>query len=109
MTGRVSRPLITLQGTYDVLLPINRTGDVYDRMVTDSGRGDLHRYYRIENGTHTDGFYAVAPKVVRPMQACFTAAFDDLVEWTRKGFTPPPGHTVPLPTGTAATATGCDL
>ncbi|MEU1407530.1 tannase/feruloyl esterase family alpha/beta hydrolase [Streptomyces sp. NPDC005728] len=107
LTGRITRPLITIQGTFDVLLPITRTGDVYDRMVNDSGRGDLHRYYRIENGTHTDGFYDLAPKVVRPMQSCFTAAFDDLVAWTERGVTPPPSRTVPLPTGN--TTTGCTL
>ncbi|MFJ1704829.1 hypothetical protein [Kitasatospora sp. NPDC088346] len=105
LTGRISRPLITLQGTYDVLLPITRTGDVYDRMVADAGRGDLHRYYRIEKGTHTDGFHDIAPKVVRPMQDCFTSAFDDLVAWTRDGVTPPPSRTVPAPAGN--TTTGC--
>ncbi|MER5727209.1 tannase/feruloyl esterase family alpha/beta hydrolase [Streptomyces sp. NPDC002138] len=112
LTGRISRPLITLQGTYDVLLPISRTGDVYDKLVTGSGRGDLHRYYRIENGTHTDGFHDLAPKVVRPMQSCFNEAFDDLVSWTRAGVAPPPSHTVPLPadrTGTGAIPLGCTL
>ncbi|MFF0450252.1 tannase/feruloyl esterase family alpha/beta hydrolase [Streptomyces sp. NPDC004609] len=107
LTGRITRPLITIQGTFDVQLPITRTGDVYDRMVKGSGRGELHRYYRIENGTHTDGFHDLAPKAVRPMQSCFTAAFDELVAWTRRGVTPPPSHTVPLPIGNATT--GCTL
>lgn len=106
LTGRISRPLITLQGTFDVLLPITRTGDVYDRMVTGAGRGDLHKYYRIEKGTHTDGFYDLAKDVVRPMQSCFTAAFDDLDAWTQKGVTPPPSHTVPGPADNTA---GCTL
>ncbi|MEV6975007.1 tannase/feruloyl esterase family alpha/beta hydrolase [Kitasatospora sp. NPDC093806] len=107
LTGRITRPLITLQGTYDVLLPITRTGDVYDKMINDAGRGDLHRYYRVEQGTHTDGFYDFAPTVVRPMQSCFNAAFDDLEAWTQRGTTPRPSHTVPLPTGN--TTTGCTL
>ncbi|MFI6284478.1 tannase/feruloyl esterase family alpha/beta hydrolase [Streptomyces sp. NPDC051018] len=107
LTGRITRPLITVQGTLDVQLPITRTGDVYDRMVKDSGRGKLHRYYRIEGGTHADGFHDLAPKVVRPMQSCFTAAFDALVAWTQRGVTPPPSRTVPLPGGEATT--GCTL
>ncbi|WP_229928425.1 tannase/feruloyl esterase family alpha/beta hydrolase [Kitasatospora xanthocidica] len=107
LTGHITRPLITIQGTFDVLLPITRTGDVYDRMVNDSGRGDLHRYYRIENGTHTDGFYDLAKDVVRPMQPCFNTAFDDLVAWTTKGATPPPSHT--LPRAADDTTTGCAL
>ncbi|MFD7031160.1 tannase/feruloyl esterase family alpha/beta hydrolase [Streptomyces sp. NPDC059917] len=112
LTGRISRPLITLQGTYDVLLPITRTGDVYDKLVGDAGRADLHRYYRIENGTHTDGFRDVAPKAVRTMQSCFTEAFDDLVNWTRDGVAPPPSHTVPLPgerTADGEIPAGCTL
>jgi hypothetical protein len=52
LTGRIGRPLITLRGTRDVLLPISRSGDVYVRMVEDAGRADLHRYYRITDGSH---------------------------------------------------------
>ncbi|MGW6917820.1 tannase/feruloyl esterase family alpha/beta hydrolase [Kitasatospora sp. NPDC054939] len=97
LTGRITRPLITLQGTLDVLLPISRTGDVYSTMVTGAGRSALHRYYRIPGGTHTDGLQPVAPDLVRPMQPCFTAAFDALVAWTQHGVRPPAGGTVPEP------------
>ncbi|MGW4028748.1 tannase/feruloyl esterase family alpha/beta hydrolase [Streptomyces sp. NPDC004838] len=107
LTGRITRPLITIQGTLDVQLPITRTGDLYDPMVKDSGRGKLHRYYRIDGGTHADGFRDLAPKVVRPMQPCFNAAFDELVAWTQSGVAPPPSHTVPRPTGDDTT--GCTL
>ncbi|MFE7129261.1 tannase/feruloyl esterase family alpha/beta hydrolase [Streptomyces sp. NPDC057638] len=107
LTGRIARPLISLQGTLDVLLPISRNGDVYSRMVDGSGRGALHRYYRIQGGTHTDGFRDLAPTTVRPMQPCFTAAFDALVAWTTRGTTPPLGGTVPRPAD--GTATGCSL
>ncbi|MFD7552259.1 tannase/feruloyl esterase family alpha/beta hydrolase [Streptomyces sp. NPDC059816] len=106
LTGRITRPLITLQGTLDVMLPITRTGDLYGRMVNDSGRGALHRYYRIQDGTHADGYHDLAPRIVRPMQPCFTAAFDALVAWTTRGVTPPPGGTVPrLADGTATDCT----
>lgn len=52
LTGRIGKPLITLHGTLDVLLPISQDSDVYARMVRDAGRGGLYRYYRIEGGTH---------------------------------------------------------
>ncbi|MFF6973879.1 MULTISPECIES: tannase/feruloyl esterase family alpha/beta hydrolase [Streptomyces] len=107
LTGRIGRPLITLQGTLDVMLPISHTGDVYSGMVDDAGRGALHRYYRIQDGTHTDGFHDLAPGTVRPMLPCFTAAFDALVAWTTRGVAPPPGRTVPRPAD--GTATGCGL
>lgn len=102
LTGRIGKPLITLHGTRDVLLPISRTGDVYARMVEDAGRGDLHRYFRITDGTHTDGLYASHPGVVRPMLPCFHAAFDAMVDWTRRGITPPESRTVPRPPGGGA-------
>ncbi|MGW4646801.1 tannase/feruloyl esterase family alpha/beta hydrolase [Kitasatospora sp. NPDC004289] len=111
LTGRIARPLITLQGTLDVLLPISRTGDVYDEMVDEAGRSGLHRYYRIENGTHTDGSRDLAPELVRPMQPCFDTAFDALVAWTTRGGTPPPSATVPvsLPLPTGAPSAACAL
>ncbi|GAA4874877.1 hypothetical protein GCM10023235_62630 [Kitasatospora terrestris] len=46
-------------------------------------RGPLHRYHRIEGGTHTDGLVALDPAGTRPMQQDFVAAFDELVAWTR--------------------------
>jgi hypothetical protein len=89
LTGRIGRPLVTLHGTLDVLIPISRGSDVYAGMVTGTGRGGLHRYYRVEGGTHTDGLVALQPTLVRPMLPCFHAAFDAVVHWTRDG-TPPP-------------------
>ncbi|MCX4587260.1 tannase/feruloyl esterase family alpha/beta hydrolase [Streptomyces sp. NBC_01481] len=97
LTGRIGKPLITVHGTRDVLLPISRSGDVYTRMVKDAGRGDLHRYFRITDGSHTDGLYAAHPETVRPMLPCFRAAFDAMVDWTQRGVTPPRSRTVPRP------------
>ncbi|WP_157431000.1 tannase/feruloyl esterase family alpha/beta hydrolase [Actinomadura macra] len=90
LTGRIARPLISVHGTLDVLAPISKTGDVYAEMVRKSGRGSLHRYYRVTGGTHTDGFNAAFPTLVRPMQSDFIAAFDRLAAWTQRGVQPPP-------------------
>ncbi len=65
LTGRIGRPLVTLHGTLDSLLPISRDSDVYDRMVERAGRGALHRYYRIQDGTHTDSFVDLHPDQLR--------------------------------------------
>src|SRR5262249_5179678 len=54
LTGRIGKPLITVHGTLDVLVPITAS-DRYDRMINEAGRGNLNRYYRIEGGNHTDG------------------------------------------------------
>ncbi|MGW1993982.1 tannase/feruloyl esterase family alpha/beta hydrolase [Embleya sp. NPDC001921] len=109
LTGRIKRPLITLHGTLDALLPITRSGDVYARMVDDAGRGGMHRYYRVTNGTHADGLYQAMPKVVQSMSPCFATAFDTLAAWTRNGTPPPASRTVPAPPEEADRINGCGL
>jgi hypothetical protein len=92
LTGRVGKPLITLHGTLDALLPIGLDSDVYARMVPRS----LHRYYRVEGGNHVDGLYDAYPDRLRPILPCFRAAFTALVAW-RDGHGPPPSRTIPRP------------
>ncbi|MET9394548.1 tannase/feruloyl esterase family alpha/beta hydrolase [Streptomyces sp. NPDC006624] len=99
LTGRIGKPLITLHGTLDVLLPISRDSDVYARMVRHEGRGHLHRYYRIEGGTHTDSLTDAFPDRLRPLTPCHRTAFTALESWLTAGHRPPPSHTVALPAG----------
>ncbi|MGJ5749425.1 tannase/feruloyl esterase [Streptomyces puniciscabiei] len=111
LTGRIGKPLITLQGTLDALLPISQDSDVYARMVHAVGRGTLLRYYRIEDGTHTDSLVDAFPDRLRPMVPCHHAAFAALEDWITGAALPPADHTVPRPPGaTAATLlTSCPL
>ncbi|MFJ8034281.1 3-hydroxybutyrate oligomer hydrolase family protein [Streptomyces sp. NPDC096032] len=111
LTGRIGKPLITLQGTLDVLLPISEDSDVYARMVHASGRGGLLRYYRIEDGTHTDSLVDAFPGRLRPLVPCHRAAFTALEGWITSGSRPPAGHTVARPAGADATTllTSCPL
>ena len=90
LTGRIGKPLLTLHGTLDALLPISLDSDVYDRMVDGVGSGNLHRYYRIEDGSHLDGQYSEFPRRLRPMLPCVRAAFTALEAWTGSAHTPPP-------------------
>ncbi|MCW2888470.1 MAG: hypothetical protein QOE54_6082 [Streptosporangiaceae bacterium] len=108
LTGRIGRPLITLQGTLDTLLPIGKTGDVYAGLIRDQGRGRLHRYYRIEGGNHVDGLYDAHPGLLRPILPCFRSAFTALENWTTEGRTPPPDATLPRP-ATGDLANTCSL
>src|SRR3712207_4817677 len=43
LTGRIGKPLLTLHGTLDTLLPISLHGDVYARMIADAQQDRLHR------------------------------------------------------------------
>ncbi|WP_414639097.1 tannase/feruloyl esterase family alpha/beta hydrolase [Actinophytocola sp.] len=78
LTGRIGKPLITLQGTLDTLLPISQSGDVYAAMVQNKR---LHRYHRIENGTHADGLVDVYPDRLVPMAPEFQKAVIELEHW----------------------------
>lgn len=81
LTGRIGKPLITLQGTLDTLLPITRTGDVYAAMVRGAGRSYLHRYHRVVNGNHTDGLVDAYPDRLVPLAPEFQKAVTELAHW----------------------------
>ena len=83
LTGRIGRPLITLHGTLDSLLPISQDSDVYAAMVHSAHRDRLFRYVRVEGGNHVDGLVDVYPDKLRPMAPCFLTAFDFMVGWAR--------------------------
>ncbi len=66
-TGRIKRPLITVAGTLDALLPIDRHARAYARLVNErdgdgpdrdrrlgSERGAPYRLYEVQNGTHLE-------------------------------------------------------
>ncbi|MGW5035026.1 tannase/feruloyl esterase family alpha/beta hydrolase [Streptomyces nigra] len=97
LTGRIGRPLITLHGDLDTLLPQAADSDVYARMVDGSGRGRLHSYVTVTGGTHVDGLYDTYPDRLRPILPCYRSAFDRLVSWVERGVRPPADHTVDRP------------
>ncbi|WP_329056863.1 tannase/feruloyl esterase family alpha/beta hydrolase [Amycolatopsis sp. NBC_01488] len=104
LTGRIGKPLLTLHGTLDTLLPISQDSDVYDKMIASAGRGSLHRYYRVADGNHVDGLVDAYPDRLRPLGPCFRTAFDALGGWLR-GVRPPASGTIARPAG----ATPADL
>jgi hypothetical protein len=89
LTGEVRRPMITVHGTLDALLPPATDSDVYDDLVEAAGQAKHHRYYSIEDGTHTDGLYTAFPDRLRPLLPCARSAFDRMVAWVEKGQRPP--------------------
>ncbi|MEV7795936.1 tannase/feruloyl esterase family alpha/beta hydrolase [Streptomyces sp. NPDC087512] len=111
LTGRIGKPLITLHGTLDVLLPMAEDSDVYDRMVRRAGRGELMRYYRIEDGTHVDSLADTFPDKLRPIVPCHRSAFEAMEKWLDGTARPPADHTVRRPSGADATTllTSCPL
>lgn len=97
LTGRIGKPLVTVQGSLDTLLPPRTDADVYDRLVAAAGRDALHRYYTFEGGTHTDGLYAAFPDQLRPLLPCARSGFTTLTAWVERGVRPPADRTYPRP------------
>lgn len=98
LTGRIGKPLVTLHGDLDTLLPVSTGSDRYARMIDGRGRGGLHRYYRVQDGTHTDGLYDTYPDRLRPILPCYRSAFDALTRWVEDGTAPPADRTIVRPT-----------
>jgi Tannase and feruloyl esterase/3HB-oligomer hydrolase (3HBOH) len=97
VTGKIQRPMVTLHGTLDSLLPIPLDSDVYAGMVHDAHRDRMFRYYRIEGGNHVDGLYDAYPDRLRPILPCFRSAFIALESWVDDRLAPPPSATIPRP------------
>ncbi len=97
LTGRIGKPLLTLHGSLDALLPPRTDSHVYDRLVDRAGSGRLHRYYRIADGTHTDNLYNTYPDRLRPLLPCAREAFDALTGWVQRGARPPADGFYPRP------------
>jgi dienelactone hydrolase len=74
LTGKIGRPLVTLHGTLDSLLPISQDSDVYAEMVRRAGRSRLHTYQRIEAGNHVDGLVDAHPDRLVPLVPPFQRA-----------------------------------
>ncbi|MGP3927405.1 alpha/beta hydrolase family protein [Streptomyces sp. 8N616] len=97
LTGRIGKPMITLHGDLDALLPIATASDVYADMIANRHRARLHRSYTIEGGTHVDGLYDTHPDRLRPILPCYRTAFGALTDWVERHAAPPAGGTVAKP------------
>ena len=114
LNGDIGKSMLTLHGTYDVLLPMRLHSNQYRALIENQGKGSKHRYYKIENGTHVDSFfdrYRQEPAYARPILPCYWAAFGELEEWVERKNAPPGSRTVPHPTpeGTLEDANSCQI
>src|SRR5215217_4709373 len=78
LSGDIGKPLITLHGTLDTLIPIKMNSDEYTRLIDKAGKSHLHRYYTIEGGNHVDSFYDFFPGKLQPILPCYRASFEAL-------------------------------
>jgi alpha-beta hydrolase superfamily lysophospholipase len=106
-TGRIKKPLVTVAGTMDALLPIKRQARAYEAEVHASGKenheeheGDdrerraQYRLYEVQNGNHIEGYVVPFPQL-EVIQPHAQHAFDLLVDHVEANSPLPPSQCVP--------------
>ena len=95
--GSIGRPLITLQGTMDALLPINRHARPFRDAVVAAGRGSQHRLYEVQNGNHIERYRQSCCNFTQLefLQPHVHDSFRRLVGWIESGIVPPASQCIP--------------
>jgi hypothetical protein len=95
--GAIARPLITVHGTMDALLPLARHARPFRQRVVEAGRADLHRLYEVQNGNHIDRFKQSCCNFTQLefLQPHAHRAFQLVVDWVERGMMAPPGQCIP--------------
>jgi len=107
-TGHISKPLITVAGTMDSLLPIDHHARAYARKVhaavgEGEGRGAAsYRLYEVQNGNHIETYQDAFPQLELIMPHA-QRAFDALVANVELGVALPPDQCIPRGGAIAAT------
>ncbi len=107
-TGRTKRPLITVAGTMDGLLPIDVHARAYARKIADATRyeGDSpvrpaeermpdYRLYEVQNGNHIETFVTTFPQL-QLIEPHAQRAFDLLVAKVELAAALPPSQCIPV-------------
>ena len=106
-TGEIERPLITLAGTMDALLPINHHARAYARKVAAASKDERHedhdrddrraayRLYEVQNGNHIENYKQRNFSKLEFIQLHAQRAFDLLVEHVERGRALPPDQCIP--------------
>ena len=106
-TGRIHRPLVTVAGTMDALLPIDLHARAYARRVEahlarrDHDEGDhdrddrpAYRLYEVQNGNHLETYKLTFPQL-EFIEPHAQEAFDLLVDSVERGSELPPSQCIP--------------
>jgi hypothetical protein len=100
-TGKIKTPLVTIAGTMDALLPVERHARAYQEKVAESRKGNdeqrraQYRLYEIQNGNHVDSLRSLFPLQLEYLQPHAQRAFDLLVDHVENGTSLPPDQCVP--------------
>ncbi|TMH57659.1 MAG: tannase/feruloyl esterase family alpha/beta hydrolase [Betaproteobacteria bacterium] len=98
-TGKIKKPLITVAGTMDALLPIKRGARAYEAVVNASRNGNndqreaQYRLYEVQNGNHIETFKNPFTQL-EFIQPHAQKAFDLLVDHVENNAALPPSQCI---------------
>jgi hypothetical protein len=100
-TGLIQRPLVTIAGTMDALLPIDHHARAYERAVQDGyalrhgsdKQRPAFRLYEVQNATHIESYRKFYPQIEYLLPHTHRA-FDLLVQHVENGEPLPPSQCV---------------
>ena len=95
--GNIARPLLSIHGTMDALLPLTRHARPFRDAVVAAGKADLHRLYEVQNGNHIERYRQGCCNFTQLefLQPHVHEAFHRLVQWVESGMPPPASQCVP--------------
>ena len=99
-TGKIKKPLITVAGSMDALLPTKLQARAYEAAVDASRKGNneqrnaQYRFYEVQNGNHIEAYALLFPQL-RIIQPHAQRAFDLLVDHVENNAPLPPSQCVP--------------
>ena len=98
-TGRIQRPVITVAGTMDALLPIKKQARAYEDRVLESRKHDRdhhapYRLYEVQNGNHIEAYTLLFPQL-QLIQPHAQKALDLLDKYVERGEELPASQCIP--------------
>lgn len=98
-SGKIGKPLISVHGTLDALIPLKGHGRPYKAKIEAQGFGQNYRLYEVQNGNHLESFKGPAPGAQLPnlelIQPHAHRAFELLEAWVEQGTPAAPSQCIP--------------
>jgi pimeloyl-ACP methyl ester carboxylesterase len=88
-TGVLRKPLLSVAGNWDCLVPFRHNAIAYAELVLRQGCGANHRLYEVVAGNHVDGLLRTNQGRQQPVQPFYEAALNYLENWVERGIEPP--------------------
>lgn len=99
-SGKIQRPLVTVAGTMDALLPIDHHARAYARKVADAAKArrganaQPYRLYEVQNGNHIENYRQLNFSRLEFIQPHAQKAFDLLVDQVERNIPLPPSQCI---------------